>query len=163
MAQFISKHHGLRLLRRNAIRRLNEFGAQDTEPEMVVEFEQGGGQITVNEDGTVIPASAYRGEWVLPDGAGRTEQTLLEWLRGHELNGTFFHEEEAVTPEPSLELRELSKLAAAQDVDAIVELGERENRTFQRPEVFAAIDDALEAIAKVAPKKVAHLQPETAA
>ena len=160
-ATFFSRHHSLRLIRKNAIRKMTEFGAQDTEVEMVVEFEPGAGKVTVHEDGRVEPANAYRnGEWELPDGPNGTPQTLLEWLRNHREFGALFHEESIPTPEPTIELAELAKLAAGQDVDGIVALGERENGTWQRPEVFAAIDSALETIREVAPDKVKHLLAE---
>lgn len=159
MAQFVSKHNGLRLLRRNAIRRYTEFGAQDTEPEACVEFIHGAGNVEITET-SVTPAAAYpRSELiVLPDGPDGTDQTLLTWMRAHKENGVLFHEMVGVVPDPLDELRTLTKLVAAQDVQAIEELAVLEEETYNRPAVFEAIRDALTGISEVAPDKTKHLQ-----
>lgn len=80
-----------------------------------------------------------------PQDPDRHPQTL-EWLQGHDLLGDRFYELPLEVPSPTVELQVITMAAAKQDAAKIVEVLELELATWNRPEVIAQGQMALEAL-----------------
>ena len=78
-----------------------------------------------------------------------TDAAEIEWLRGHEQNGGFFHElgygaEGRPADDETAVVKEIIRLAFAGQYDEIADLLLKERQTYSRPAVLASAETALE-------------------
>jgi hypothetical protein len=137
--QFSSPYDNLRLIRRPPEERIMPNGAVAiVKPEIVIEF-------------VSHMYFAIEGRNLLPDLWSDevddfTDQDELSWLRAHSGLNQFFHEIPVEVPPSGDAFREIARLAARGDREALMKMGREEVDGHNREDVLDLLRDTIESL-----------------
>lgn len=146
--RFLSANRGLRMQRQTQGEKFLPNGnvaVDHSQPEVTYEFKDGALELQVGQDLLADRLDPHTGEVV--------EQDAIEWLRSTPEYGTRIIEVEPVAPPASDVLSLVAVAAAAGDIDGLKALGDQEHATWDRGEVLAVIEEALDRLESVEPAK----------
>lgn len=146
--RFLSANRALRMTRQTQGEILLPNGnstRNPAQPEVTYEFDRGELELRVGQD--------MMADLVDPETGELVEQDAIGWLRSTPEYGTRIIEVEPVAPPASDVLSLVAVAAAAGDIDGLKALGDQEHATWDRGEVLAVIEEALDRLESVEPAK----------